>query len=198
MLRKHFARVRSRGNDEGITLIELIVASMLSLTVLCILAGMFISTTSAEATVRSLTSATTSSQLAWNAIDRSTRNSSAVDVTAVGSDTVMRARTVGSAATAVWGCSAFYYSSTDKTIRYSTSTTAIAAPANTAAQRSWTLLADNVTKTGTAAVFVVATNSAGSQTLTTTFSVLASGSTAANVSEKSSNAVLPSGDPTCF
>lgn len=197
MLRRPSARPRL-ATDDGITLVELLIGAVLSLIVLGVMAGMFISTTNAEAQVRGLTSATTSSQLAWNAIDRSTRNSSAVAVSSVGSDMVVLARTVGSGATAVWGCSAFYFSAADKTIRYKTSTTAIAAPANTAAQRSWTLLADNVVKTGSTAVFAVATNTAGSQTLTTTFSVTANGSTAAAISEKSSNALLPSGDPTCF
>lgn len=195
MLRNARTRI---AEDDGITLVEVLIAAVLSLIVLGVMAGMFISTTNAEANVRGLTTATTQSQLAWNTIDRSTRNSSIVAVASVGSDMVLRARTVGSGTTAVWGCTAFYWSATDKTIRYSTSTSAIAAPANTAAQRSWTLLADNVVKTGSTAVFAVATNTAGSQTLTTTFSVTANGSTAANISEKSSNALLPSGDPTCF
>jgi Tfp pilus assembly protein PilW len=198
MLRSLARRVRTRGSDAGITLIELCIGACLSLVVLGILAGMFTSTTNAEAKVRGLTTATTASQLAWNAIDRSTRNSSAMSVSSVGSDMVVSARTVGSAATAVWGCTAFYYSASDKTIRYTTSATAITLPTSTAGQRSWTLLADNVTKTGTTAVFAIATNTAGSQTLTTTFTVMAGGTTAANVSEKSSNAVLSSGDPTCF
>jgi Tfp pilus assembly protein PilW len=198
MLRNSSVRGRLREQDEGITLIELVVASALSLTVLCIVAGMFLSTSEAEAQVRGLTRATTSSQLAWNTIDRSVRNSSGLAVTSVSDDMVVNAETVGSAATAVWGCTAFYYSATDNTIRYRTSASAIPVPASTAAQRSWTLLADNVSKTDSIDVFALSINAAKSQTLTTAFTVMASGSTAATISEKSSNTVQTSGSLTCF
>jgi Tfp pilus assembly protein PilW len=187
---------RLRHDDGGFTLIEMVIATALSVVVLAILGSVFVSVTKAQSSVTSLGSATTNGQLAIRSIDQGVRNSSIVAVKAVGSDLLLQARTVGSGSTAVWSCTDWYFSVTDKTIRVKTSGTAITAPTSTALQKSWMLLASDVTPVSSTPVFALTSTSTG-QTVAQSFRVTTAGSPSV-FANSSSNQAVPTGDPLCF
>jgi Tfp pilus assembly protein PilW len=185
-------------SDGGFTLIEMIIATALSVVVLGVLASVFVSVSKAQSSVTSLGSATTSGQLAVRSIDRAVRNSSVVARSVVAtSDLLVQSRTVGSGTTAVWSCIDWYFSANDKTIRFKTSSSAITAPTSTADQRSWTLLASGVTPVSASTpVFALSTTSTG-QTLTVSFRVTTAGAPSV-FTNASSNQTVPTGTPTCI
>jgi prepilin-type N-terminal cleavage/methylation domain-containing protein len=138
--------------DEGFTLIEMIVATLLFSLVTITIAGVIISATTAERSVRTVTSATSAGQLVMRTLDAGLSSAaSPITVTASGSDQYIVARVPSKGATLTWGCSAWYFSSADRTIRQTTSSSAISISAS--GQRSWTLLADSVRQVGTTPVF---------------------------------------------
>lgn len=142
------------GADDGFTLIEILVTVMLSVLVLSVAGGLLISTSRAERQVSSLDTAASASQLASNSITRGIRNASELRVTAGGgNDRLLVARTATAGNTLSWVCSAWFYQSATKTLRYKTSPTAIPMPAP-ADLASWTQLAENVTPIGATAVFI--------------------------------------------
>lgn len=139
--------------DAGLTLIELMVTSMIMVIVIAVVAGIFISVTSAERTVNALTSSANTAQSAANAIETGVRNSSEFIVKAPsGNDQLLVARTANQGATLTWNCRAWYFSAANGGSIRSTATadgTRISAP--TAAQlATWTLVASGITpRTGT-------------------------------------------------
>ncbi|MES2169260.1 MAG: hypothetical protein V4479_00850 [Actinomycetota bacterium] len=143
--------------DDGYTLVELMVAGLLGVLVLIVVAGIMISSTTTEGLVRNVSTATKSGQGVTNSLERVIRNAAissgttkSVLVTAVGSDQMVTALTVGSGATATTQCAAWYFSSAAKAIRYHTwASGAITAP-SAAVLSTWTLLASGITPvTGT-------------------------------------------------
>jgi Tfp pilus assembly protein PilW len=161
-------RVKRPRVDDGFTLVELIVAASLGVLVILVVGGLMYSGSTTERSVRTLTVATDTGQLAAANVEKSIRNSSAFEVVAVvGGDQFLRARVAGSASALTWTCSAWYFSAADKTLRTMTSNTAIAQPATVAAQRSWTLLSDGLIPSGGTVVF----EKLGSSRLKVTFQV---------------------------
>lgn len=148
--------------DEGFTLIELMVAAMLLVLVLSVVGGLMISTTSSERIVRSVTSATNAGQLVSRSVTMGIRNSGNSASTAVpfmlttpaGSDQMLSALRIGSGAAATSQCVAWYYSATEHSVRYTTSTAAITAPSS-AALASWTLLSTGVTPLSGTGIFAL-------------------------------------------
>jgi type II secretory pathway pseudopilin PulG len=146
---------RIRGDESGFTLIELMVSALLTVVVLVIVTGIFVSMNATAGSVRTVTAATTAGQAASSQVQRAARNSSTMGVTSLAAgDQLLTARTLGSGSTAVWTCSYWYYSATNKTIRYKTASSAIPSP-TAASQASWSLLSDGVSLVGSTAVFTV-------------------------------------------
>lgn len=195
------SRIRdARGDDSGFTLVELVITGLLTVLVLSVVTGLFVSMTTTESSVRTVTTATTAGQFVAGSIERGARNSSTMAVTTPATgDLLLQARTVGSAATAVWGCSAWYFSAADQTIRYKTSTAQIPTP-TAASQRSWTLLSGGVSAVAGGPVFAVA-NTASGQTLALSFQESAGKSAPVVFQSSSSNQIVTDsfgGPASCF
>lgn len=135
-------------DDEGFTLVEMIVASMLFSLVFLLISGVVITTITTQQTVTSVTTSTTDAQLVATTLDTRIRNSSEFQVTDVGtSDQLLVARVAGSGATMTWSCYGWYYSAADGGSIRMTSTAAgtkITTPSSSQLA-SWTLLLDGVT-----------------------------------------------------
>lgn len=135
--------------DEGFTLMELVVASMLGIIVLLIVGSLLINGLRGQSSVTSLTAATNASQLAATSIQGDVRNATAVKTTAIGSDQFVVARVArGTNTTVTYKCVSWYYSAATKEIRSHESSTAITAPSSTTL-KTWRLVASKVTPKGT-------------------------------------------------
>jgi Tfp pilus assembly protein PilV len=146
-----------RSTDEaGISLIELIIASALSLLVLSLIAGLFLSTYHAQNSIRTATQAAALGQLIARSVDQGVSNATALKVqtdSATGAQ-LMLARTYGmdpsvdptQAAAAGSSCLAWFYSPASGGAIYTKRTTpavAIAMPTTTP-DSSWTLLGNGL------------------------------------------------------
>lgn len=139
--------------DAGFTLIEMIVSTLLFSLVMVAVVGVFLSTSSAERTVRSMTSATSAGQLVTRSMEEGLTNAAVpIQVTAIGGDALVLATTASKGTALGWSCSAWYYSADDGTIRSTSSAGAITG-VTASSQRSWTLLADDVSAIGSTPVF---------------------------------------------
>jgi hypothetical protein len=136
--------------DSGVTLVELLVYSALLLVVLVALSSLFIATATAQKNVEAVTESSNAAQVASRSIAAGIRSSSNYLLTTPTPGTqLLTARVaVGTGASIVWMCQGWYYSASEKTIRYSTSNTALAAPTTT-----WLLLASGIKPGSTGAVF---------------------------------------------
>jgi prepilin-type N-terminal cleavage/methylation domain-containing protein len=137
--------------DDGFSLIELLAASMLFAVIFTVIGSIFVSLIQTQATVDSVTTSSSTGQIAASSIENGIRNSSEFDLTAVGSDQLLVARTAGSGTTLTWYCTAWYYSAAGEgSIRMRT-TTGVAIGTPTSAQlATWTLLLEGVEpRTGT-------------------------------------------------
>ncbi len=146
--------------DHGFTLAELAVYGILLGVVLTTAAGLLISGTIAERTVRTVVGASTNSQLAADSIETGIRNSSGYALTAPSTGTqVVRARVAQGSTSVVWNCAAWYYTPnlSGGSIWYKVSSTAIADP-TTANIGTWTMIADNVKPLSGTTVFSIGAN----------------------------------------
>ena len=141
-------------SERGFTLIELMVAGMLSVVVLILVGGMLINSMKAERVVRDATSASNAGQLVATSITRGVRNSSALNLSApVPGAQLLLARVSGTSADAsAFVCQAWYFAGDE--IRMTVSPTAIVPP--TPAQlATWTLVADGVVQVSGSPVFTL-------------------------------------------
>jgi hypothetical protein len=146
--------------DEGFSLGELAVYGMLLGVVLTTAAGILISGTIAERTVRVVVGASTESQLAADSLETGIRNSSGYAVTVPSSGTqVLRARVAQGTTSVVWNCAAWYYTPnlSNGSIWYKTSTAAIANP-TTGNISTWTMLVDDVRPASGTTIFAIGAN----------------------------------------
>ena len=133
-----------RRDDRGFTLIELLASSLIFSLIFIVIGSIFVSLVRTQESVETTTSTTNVGQLAARSIDDGIRNSTGYQLTAVGADQLLTARTAGSGATLTWKCTAWYYASAgDGSIRTFTSSTAISAP-SAAQLATWTLLIEGV------------------------------------------------------
>jgi type II secretory pathway pseudopilin PulG len=141
----------TRDGQAGFTLIELMVGALLTVLVMSLVGGVIISSTRSETIVRSVAQATSAGQAITASVQNGIRNS-AVSLntgtpyrltTPSGSDQLLVALVVSSGTSATASCAAWYYSATAGEVRYSTSTTAIAAP-SASQLATWTLLSKGV------------------------------------------------------
>lgn len=112
------ARLRGfpRG-DGGFTLIEMMVAALLFTLVGIVVGGIFISSLRAQQTVTGVSTSTNTAQSAATSIDNGIRNASGYQLSAAGPDQLLVARVAGSGSSLTWSCVAWYYSSSQGTIR---------------------------------------------------------------------------------
>jgi Tfp pilus assembly protein PilW len=146
----------AESREAGFTMIELVVAAMLFVVVFTVVGGIFLSLVRTQQTVDVLTGSANSGQLAANSIENGIRNSSDFQLSAVGSDQLLVARTAGSGTTLSWACTAWYYSAAgDGEIR-STRTTGAAIDAPTSAELAdWTLVLEGVAPSAGSTIFSV-------------------------------------------
>ena len=139
-------RLRSAASrDEGLSMAELLVYSVLLGGVLLLVGSLLINSLRTERTVTTVVDATTAAQLATRSIDGAIRNSSGFVLTPVApSDQVLLARV--SNEDGVYRCVAWYYSDSEGTIRTTSSATKILPVSWSTAdkRKSWTLLAEGV------------------------------------------------------
>jgi len=180
--------------EEGFTLIEVLVTSMLLVLVLAIAGTLIGSLSTTSRTVNSLTATTSSAQIAAESVERGIRNSSDFLLSVPsGTDQMLVARTAQSGTTLNWVCSAWYYSAANGgSIRFKTSTTAIAAP-NAAALAQWTLLAQGVAPSSGTTIF-----SGSSPTLSFSFKSTSAGAGAATIKSTVLSRAGSSGTPACY
>ncbi|HRN28265.1 MAG TPA: hypothetical protein PK781_02015 [Terrimesophilobacter sp.] len=133
-------------SDDGLTLVELLVYSLLLVGVMLIVGTIMISSLNIEQMVRTSTQSASSAQLAASSIESGVRNGTAVAVEHEGDDRVVLVRTAGSdPATVTWHCAAWYFSESAGTIRYSQSASD-ASPITVPSSEplDWALLASGV------------------------------------------------------
>lgn len=146
-------RARFR-DDQGFTLIEIVVSTLLFSLVAIAIGGILIGASAAEREVRTVSAATNAGQLVARTVEDAVTNAALpILITTVGTnDQLLQVRTAGRGATVSWTCAGFYYSAASGTIRYTTSSASLVGT-TAASQASWTLLADGVAKQGTTDVF---------------------------------------------
>lgn len=147
-------------NDEGFTLSELAVYGALLGIVLTTAAGILISGSIAERTVRVAVGASTESQLVADSIETGVRNSSGYALSAPSAGTqLLRARVAQGTTGVVWNCAAWYYTPnlSNGSIWYKASSSAILNP-TTGNIATWTMLADDVKPENGTTVFSIGAN----------------------------------------
>ena len=151
--RHHGGHWPTDAQDDGFTLVELIVYSALSLIVLAIIGGLFFQTFNVQSRVGTSTASTTNGQQALSTIAKTVRNSTSVTVTSSPSGSLIVTKTTNSAGTVTCGYKAYYFAYAGSgTIYYKSSTSVIAEPA-AAALPSWKKILSGVTKPATQAPF---------------------------------------------
>jgi len=141
-------------SERGISMIELIIASMLSVLVLMMVGGMLINSLTSQRRVLDDTQASNTAQLAAMAVTRSVRNASDLRLTEpVAGDQLLEVRTASVNADAgVFLCQAWYYSAGQ--LRMSSSNSPITTP--TPVQlATWTLVARGIQQVAGAPVFTL-------------------------------------------
>lgn len=172
---------RRRGAENGYTLVELLVYSLLLVVVLTIVGAMLINLITVERDVRATTTATTAAQQAADTIASGVRNSRAFlvqDTGLLGSgDEVLIATTAGTGDPVSWHCRAWYFSESEGSIRYMRMVapdTPVPLPEDQDdLTENWTLLAADVRTIDTGVVF----GNVGRQ-VTTQFETFANDNTA--------------------
>lgn len=134
-------------DDDGFTLVELIIAIGLFVLVMGLVGTFMINSLTTQKTVRSVSEATSQGQLVARSVKAGVTNASGIRLTdltsgATAGGQLLVARTLGTGATASWGCQAWYFSGDGGAVYTTRSSGAIAAP--TSKTPSWTLLVDNV------------------------------------------------------
>jgi prepilin-type N-terminal cleavage/methylation domain-containing protein len=180
--------------DTGFTLIELIVAAMLSVLVLTIAGSMLVSAMNTSNTVQSVTGASSSGLLVANSVERGIRNSTDFLLTTPsGNDQLLVARVAQGDTTLTWKCAAWYYSATNGTVRYTLSGSAIPAAPTAAQLAGWTQLDSGIAPVSGTTIFT-----ATDEQLSVDFNVTASGHPPVEISSSATSRAGSSGDLTCY
>lgn len=182
--------------DEGFTLIELMVSSLLSIVVLLVIAGIMVSSTTTEHLVRNVSSATQQGQSATNLLERGIVNSGlgSLTITTAGADQFVTALEIGSAATASTSCAGWYYSAAAKTLSYHSQLSAFTSVPSASALATWTLLASGVGPVTGSTIFT----KAGSDQLAFSFAVDAGTDQPVTYQSSVSSRTGVTGDFACF
>jgi type II secretory pathway pseudopilin PulG len=144
---------RRQSDENGFTLVELIIYMSLALVVLVVVGGLLASSMNASNTASAAAQSSTDGQLTAQSVEDGIRGSSGFQLSTVnGNDQLLIAPTIQGSSAVTWACSAWYYSAVDGSIRHTVSTARIAIP-TAAAVAGWTLLDASVRPTSGAAVF---------------------------------------------
>ncbi len=138
------ARVR---DDDGFTLIELIVATAVLSIILLAVGGMMYSTTITQRTVSSVNDASSTAQTAADGIRTQLRNAAEFRVTTVdGHDQLLVARIASTAGTASYTCRAWYFARDEQQLRSREWPVAgsTALPTRPGSVADWPLLVDGI------------------------------------------------------
>lgn len=140
------SRMRHEVTDDGFTLVELLVYSVLLVAVLLIVGTIMISTQNIGLMVRESTTTASAAQLAATSIESGVRNATALRLTTVGDDQLLEVRSAGANPDDVtWRCEAWYFSSSSGTIRFiATSSDAVPVTAPSTEPTTWSLIASNI------------------------------------------------------
>ena len=154
-------RARLNGNDDGITLVELLIYILLATIVGTIVASILINSLRVQVQIQDASAAAQGSFLAAEALGTAVRDSTALSESVLPDGTViLRTRSLDPSveSTTTFGPENFVcyaFASTGDEIRFTTSDTAISAADGSAVQ-GWTLIADGVQRTApTNPVFAV-------------------------------------------
>ena len=147
--------------EDGVTLVELLVYSILLVTVLLMVGTIMISTQNIGLIVRESTTTASAAQLAATSIETGVRNATAVKLTDIGDDQMLQVRTVGSDPnTVVWRCQSWYFSAAAGTIRFlSSASDAVPVASPTGEPTNWGLLVNNVDPSTRTGIFTPSGNS---------------------------------------
>ena len=137
-------------SEKGITLVELMIYMLLSLIVLAVVGGVLVTGLRTQATVRTVTDATTTAQQIATSIQSGVRNASAVTVVspATAGSQMLIARVVGmDPASTAATCQAWYYTPSNGGALYmkKTSPASVIAVPSSDPPSGWSLLGVGVT-----------------------------------------------------
>ena len=138
----------TRENDQGVSLVELLVYLALMVVVASILGSLLINFLNLQKRIVNSTTASQQAQSIAQALEVSVRNATAVSLTQVGSgDQMVTVRSSRTDSPGAWDCIAFYYSAAkDGSIRYHRSSSAIGVPVPSDLA-SWVLLGQGIKPT---------------------------------------------------
>lgn len=138
---------RALRSEEGFTLAELAVATVVLTIVLLAVGGLMFSTTVTQRTVSAVSQATSSAQTAATVIQARLRNATTMQLTTVdGTDQLLVARVAGTGGAVSFECAAWYFAADEHQLRSTSWATAGSTPLPTGAAgvASWALLVDGV------------------------------------------------------
>jgi type II secretory pathway pseudopilin PulG len=141
---------RLRDESAGFTLVELVVASSLTVVIAVIIGGILITTLGSEKTIRTTTEATSNGQLVAQTIDKGVRNATWIDLTAASGEYFLTVRTASSTAVVTYSCQAWYITPAGSAYMR-TSPTKITKPTG-GNVTGWTLLTGGIQQSGTASI----------------------------------------------
>lgn len=140
------------GDDDGITLVELLIYTFLAVIVLTIVGSILINSLRAESQVRDAAQSSSTAQLIAESLGRGVRNASAVEISAPAAGSLLlRSRSIDASASGSWYCHAWIWSGGE--LRTTRSSAAISAAPDAATVAGWTLLATDVEQVGGAPLF---------------------------------------------
>lgn len=134
---------RLRDESSGFTLVELVVASSLTVVIAVVIGGILLTSLGSERTIRTTTQATSGGQLVAQSIDKGVRNATWIELTTGAGDYFLAVRTAGGGATVTWNCQAWYISP-DGSAYTRTSSSRITKPAGSSDVAGWTLLTTGI------------------------------------------------------
>lgn len=186
---------RNPGSDEGISLIELVVASAMALIVMAAAGSLFISLASTPKTVTSRFAQAGNAETLATSVNRNVRNSSDFRLTnPVGTDQLLVARTALQGTPITWVCTAWYFSASDGSVRYEQSPTAIPLVPTAADLSTWTVLDVQVSPTAGTGIFSVS----GQEVFTSFTSAVAGQSTPQTITTSAFSRAGSTGSPVCY
>jgi len=181
-------------NDDGFTLIELIVYSALLVLVLSVVGGLFMSGFSTVNAVRTVPNASTAGQVVADSVETNVRNASDFRLTIpTGTDQLLVARTAQRDATLAWNCIAWYYSASGSgSIYFKQSGAAILTP-SAGDLATWVLLDEGLSPASGTGIF-----STAGQQLTVSFKGLAGNHPPVIITSSATSRAGASGSLSCF
>ena len=141
---------RREPTEDGVSLVELLIYSVLSVIVLLIVSGLLVNALTTQRTVRDATQASNTGQLVSKSVGQGVRNASAIWHSAAGVEPeLLVVRTAGSGDTPTWSCQAWSFDDGD--VRTRTATGLI--PTTAASIAAWTLLGSGMEAVSGSPVF---------------------------------------------